>query len=182
MELAWSKRVINRDEEYFDILFREYYKSLCQFVYRYVKDTQAAESIVQDVFYKLWLNKEKYNISISIKSYLYKFAKNQALNHLRTEKGKQLNIYTPNVEQIALSETPDKLIDQKEAASAINAAVEKLPEKCRQIFIMNRHDGLRYKEIAEILDISVNTVETQMSRAYKSLRKSLAFLISILSF
>ncbi|MFC1555343.1 sigma-70 family RNA polymerase sigma factor, partial [candidate division KSB1 bacterium] len=132
------------------------------------------------IFYKLWLNRDKLNITISLRSYLYKTVRNSALNYNRDKKG--FSIISLDSDALEdMSQTPLEKLDQKEILTLLQLSIEKLPEKCRQIFIMNRYDGLKYRQIAEILDVSVNTVETQMGRAFKKLRKQLISFLSILT-
>ena len=136
---------------------------------------------MQDVFVNLWDNRETFNIKISIKTYLYTSVKNSCLNYIKRE-----NFFSSTDEN---NEPPDKSgktqldkMEEDEINSAIRNAINKLPEKCREIFMMCRYDELSYKEIAEILDISINTVKTQLKRAMKNLYANLGHLRSIIIF
>ncbi len=151
---------------------------MINFSCRYVHDTQIAENIVQDVFLKIWSAREELNPSLNIKSYLFTLVKNDSLKNLRSESVKEraadkLQSLIPD------NPTPEDALDEKEVTTAIQQAVAALPEKCNIIFCMNRYDHLTYKEIAELQKISIKTVETQMGRALKSLRKRLIHFLSV---
>lgn len=176
-----STKLINGDADAFAALFRKYYELLYQFAGRFVKDPQTSESIVQDVFVKIWENKSKLELKSNIKSYLYAAVKNQSLNYLRRE---QFVVHTlDDVEsEPGNNREPGKELDRKEIIEAVHKAIEKLPFQRRQIFIMKKFENLTYEEIADIQNISINTVKTQMKRALQSLRQNLSYLLSILFF
>ena len=120
----------------------------------------------------VWEKRATLNPDRSIKSYLYTATKNRALKHLRHEEVKRKNKGKIDLYSVAPS-TPEDLIRHAETAASIGRAIETLPEKCRLIFKMNRFDHLTYAEIAEVLEVSVKTVETQMGRALHALRHAL---------
>lgn len=168
------------DADVFKALFHAHCQSLVYFAYSFVKDKHIAEDIVQEVFVNVWTNRNRLDFTENMKTYLYTAVRNLSLKHLRHSDVKRRG--TEQI-QIRLSgvATPDEILDYKEIETAVEQTIRELPEKCRQIFSMNRFDGLTYAEIAEIQNISVKTVETQMSRALRFLRKRLAhFLTSIL--
>ena len=178
---GWAQDIKNGDAGSFEKLFNHYCQSLINFSRRYVWDKQIAENIVQDIFVRVWTNRSNLDPSKSIKSYLFTSVKNESLKHLR-----HLDVEQRSVEKIAQStieeNSPDRNLDRSELEENIKHAISELPEKCREIFSMSRFDNLKYAEIAEILDISVKTVETQMGRALKKLRDRLKpFLIILLS-
>ena len=160
------------NEEAFSILFKKYYEVLFQFGGRFLKDWEASENIVQEVFVRFWLDKEKIDIKSNVKAYLFTAVKNRSLTYLLHQK-KQINID----ERISLmtdnTDSPEEAYIIKEKKNAVARAINQLPEKCRQVYIMNRYDNLSYREISEILDISLNTVKTHMKRALKSLFEKL---------
>lgn len=164
----------------FQELFNLYCQQLINFSRNYVKDKQIAENVVQDVFVSVWQNRTNLDPSKMIKAYLFTAVKNNSLKHLR-----QLNIASTgiddNIKIVSDEVRPDKKFDEKEMELKIHQAIDELPEKCMEIFKMNRFENLKYAEIAVILDISVKTVETQMGRALKKLRERLKpFLIMFL--
>jgi len=177
-ENIWQK-IQSGDKVAFSDLFKQYYESLYRFAFRFVNDAQLAENIVQEVFVKIWINRAKYQIESNIKSFLFTAVRNQCLNELRQQKR---NIPLPKSkihnEQSVDSVEYDYIITERN--SEIYKAINNLPEKCRQIYLMKNYDGLKYKEIAEVLNISVNTVKTQLKRAIKSLLKQLSNILNTL--
>ena len=135
-------------------------------------DLSIAENLIQDVFVTVWEKRATLNPDRSIKSYLYTATKNRALKHLRHEEVKRKNKGKIDLYSVA-PYTPEDLISHAETAASIGQAIETLPEKCRLIFKMNRFDHLTYAEIAEVLEVSVKTVEAQMGRALHALRHAL---------
>jgi len=173
-ESEWIINIREGDADAFKNLFETYCQALIYFAWRYVKSTQIAENIVQDVFLKIWLNRTKLNPALKIKSYLYKAVKNQALQHLRKTKfeDQKENIQ----EHDSPTKSPEDMLDEKEIAISVQQAISELPPQSRLIFTMSKYSNLTYSEIAEIQNISVKTVETHMGRALKLLRKRLAKL------
>ena len=173
IEVQWVEKIARGDTAAFKNLFTSYCQALINFAQRYVNDTQIAENIVQDVFVTIWQKRSQLNPTLNIKVYLYTMVKNQSLKYLRHVDVTQRS--ATHLEQIQPAvKTPEDESQEKELGEAINAAIEKLPEKERIIFSMNRFDNLTYKEIATIQNLSVKTVETYMGRALKSLRNRLA--------
>ncbi|MCX6277256.1 MAG: RNA polymerase sigma-70 factor [Bacteroidetes bacterium] len=175
------------DEQAFEFLFRSHFKGLCQFAYGYVKDYEGAREIVQDSFVSLWMKRDSIDLSKPVKTYLSTTVRNKCLNYLRDNRkfsGELLAL--ENLSESATYEQPDKLIE-RDIREQIDAAINELPEKCREVFILNRFKNLKYQQIAEKLGISVKTVESQMSKALRHLRIRLAeyfpfvlvFLISV---
>jgi RNA polymerase sigma-70 factor (ECF subfamily) len=180
-ELEIIRQIRGGDMEAFSSLFRRHYEPLCYFAERYLHDIQAAEGIVQEVFVRLWESRETLGIQSSLRSYLYASVRNACLNYV-----KRLSFTTSleHEEERPDDATirPDAQLESNELAEALEKAMESLAPKCRQIFLMAKYDGLSYKEIAEVLNISVNTVKTQLQRALKSLSKSLQHLKILLLF
>jgi RNA polymerase sigma-70 factor (ECF subfamily) len=169
------------DIEAFEKLYNEYYESLCRFAQRFVCDLDTSREIVQDVFVRIWEKRSELLGEQSLKSYLYRSVRNQCLDHL-----KHLNIeYEYEKKRVReMQETEsgfftsddhplDGLITE-ELRNSILTAIDNLPEKCKEIFKLSRYEGMKYREISEELDISIKTVETQMYRAIKSLKKQLS--------
>lgn len=179
-ETEWAIKIKKGDKTAFNKLFLRYYDRLCQFVGYYIRDTDVAENIVQELFFKIWINRTTWNFTPNIVSYLYKAARNYSLNHLKNNKIKDkfLDVYS---ESFNLSETPEKEFIDREFNNKVHEAIKELPEQCRIIFKMKKFDGLTYSEIADIKNISIKTVETQMGRALKYLRKKLAVLLTVIS-
>ena len=172
-----DKNITMADADIFKALFHAHCQALIYFAYRFVRDMHIAEDIVQEVFVKVWKNRNTLDFTENMETYLFTAVRNLSLKHPRhtdvKRKGTQLiQIQLGNVP------TPDEILNYKEIETAVEKTIQDLPERCRQIFSMNRYDGLTYNEISKILNISVKTVETQMSRALRFLRKRLAHLLT----
>ncbi|MBN2890236.1 MAG: RNA polymerase sigma-70 factor [Bacteroidales bacterium] len=168
------------DKNKFEQIFKEYYSELCGFANKFMLDIYDAEEIVQDVFVSIWNNKETIDINVSLKSYLYSSVKNSCLNkkkHIKIrEKYKEHN--EREMEQSSVN--TDDEYNATELDIKIRSVIENMPIQRRKIFVMSRYEGLKYKEIAEALNISIKTVENQMGSALKFLRKELIDYIVIL--
>ena len=154
-------------------LFSTYHALLCNIANNMVNDRAAAEDIVQEVFLNLWRKRNEVDWNAPMKGYVYRATTNGALNWL--EKTKRLVSFDEAInEQTALvsNDVEDK-INEKELQTKIKEAIARLPSKCKAIFVLNRYEGLKYKQIAEHLEISVKTVENQISIALDKLRKDL---------
>ncbi len=159
------------DYEAFENLFHRFYPMLCQHVYRFILCEHKAEEIVSDVFIKVWNNRHKLVLKSKVKSYLYTAVRNQAIDYLRKQvKERKIN---GEISHDYRSEyaSPADLVISKETEHIVEAAIEALPPQGRRIFRMSRDKGLKYREIAEILDISIKTVETHMRRSLIFLRR-----------
>lgn len=169
------RRLQRGDERALEELFRAHYAGMCNFVRRFVFAPDIAEELVQDVFFKLWTKREELSAIDSLRTYLFRAARNTALNHLRRKKLESAweEQEATRGEPMATAATDDDAATD-DVGRAVQAAIGKLPTKCREIFLMSREGGMTYAEIARSLGISVKTVETQMGRALKSLRLSLA--------
>lgn len=162
------------NQKFFQELFEAEFKGLCYFAVRYVKDIDTARGIVQDAFVQLWKKRETIDVSRPVKSYLTTSVHNRCLNYLRDSR--KYNERMVEIEHLSEVEGDygSDLIAQKELQTAIKNAIEELPEKCRQIFLLSRNENLKYQEIADKLGISQKTVETQMSKALQHLRTRLS--------
>lgn len=159
------------DEAAFSRLFDGYYSALCMFANKYLRDMDLSRSLVQQVFIDLWTKRESITVSTSVKSYLYTTVKNRCIDVLRKEKTTTaISESVENLNQIPFRD----LIEEAELNDRINASINQLPEKCREIFLLCRFEGLKYSEISENLGISVKTVEMQMGIALKKLRENLS--------
>src|SRR3989339_397574 len=154
-------------------LFIKYYNPLCYFSFQIVKSTELAEETVSDVFAELWIKRNRINIQTSFKSYLYTAVKNRSINYYKQEKRISEPI-DPNQLHLITSQTEtDQLVNQQDLEKQIEELLNQLPEKRGLIFRMNRIDGLTYQEIADILSISIHTVQNQMVNAVKFMAEQL---------
>lgn len=173
------EKIRQGDIEAFELLYRQYCQSLILFANRYVYDLGIAENIVQDVFLNIWQKRSNIDSAGNIKTYLYASVKNTALNSIRRTRMERRYKEKIVIDETDL-DTPESLLMQEELEKIINKVVQKLPEKCRLIFLMSRHDHLSHSEIAEVLNISTNTVENHIAKALKILRKHLSGIISMM--
>ena len=158
------------NEAAFIKIYEDYYTRLCFYAAKFIHDSEQARSIVQEVYVELWIKRKKLNISFSLKAYLFNSVRNACVDYLRKEK-----INNKALSRLTLDDTVS--VDHMEAVelnARINKAIQELPEKCREIFILCRFDGLKYGEIARKLGISIKTVEMQMGIALKKLRNNLS--------
>jgi RNA polymerase sigma-70 factor, ECF subfamily len=162
----------------FEKLFKELFKPLCTFSIKYVGDLDEAKGLVHEVFVSLWEKIDSLPADANYKSYLYTAVRNRSLNYLRDKKK---NVRVENVEEHKLAESHDPLV-VRELESEIEIAIQSLPEKCREVFELNRVEGLKYAQIAEKMRISIKTVEAQMSKALSVLREHLKEFLSVLFF
>ncbi len=168
---------INSESDY-EIIFRQYYQGLCNYANMFLKDLDNAEEIVQNVFVKLWEKKDEINLDISLKSYLYKAVYNASLNEIKHQKIKENYVYMQTNTESTIE--PLSLHNLKELEKNIEKALNNLPEQCRLIFKMSRFEDLKYREIANVLNISPKTVENQMGKALRMMRENLSDYLTIL--
>ena len=155
------------------MLFKSDFRDLCYLAIQYVKDYDTAKDIVQEVFVTIWKKKEEIDLSKQVHSYLRSSVRNKCLNYLRDHK-KFSDSLIETEDRYIQSDTriPDKLVEN-ELRRKIDASIGELPGRYREIFLLSRHENLKYLEIAERLNISVKTVEAQMSKALQHLRSKL---------
>lgn len=156
---------------------RAHYGRLCNFAYRFTRSRDAAEDVVQEVFTRLWQQREQFDVRDPL-PYLYQAVRNRLVTSRRHELVRER--WQAGADHIGRD--ADDAASQVELADlhrAVARAVETLPERCRLIFTMSREQDLSYAEIARALDISVKTVETQMGRALKALRARVASYLSV---
>ncbi len=168
------------DQKVFEQLFNEHYASLCAFAFHYTEDHQVAEDIVQDVFSTLWENADKVEIRTNLKSYLLGAVRNAALNYLKHSK--IVDRYQQEEKTTPAPALSHDFLEFEELHEQIEQALDQLPPKCREVFEMSRVEEMKYSEIAKNLDISIKTVETQISRALKVMRQVLGHYIKTIIF
>jgi len=180
------------DEETYISLFREYYVSLCSYSRRYVGRKDIAEEIVSDTFLKIWETRQTLQINTSVKAYLFQAVCNNSLNYLRKLKKEEvldeyfLGTASENIGFASISdEVEEQSLTMENINSKIEEAVNLLPEQQQKVFRLKRFEGKKNKEVAEIMGLSVKTVEMHLSKATLNLRKTLkdylpAFLLFLL--
>jgi RNA polymerase sigma-70 factor (ECF subfamily) len=168
------RRIRNGDTGQFESLFRSSYVSLVRYARTLIKDHDASEEIVQDLFFRLWQDKENLNIESSLNGYLFRSVHNKCLHYIEHNKVVERHAEEMLYHQSESQETPSDILNYKELQEKIASILERLPERCGKIFTMSRFEGLKYSEIAEKLSVSIKTVEANMGRALKEFRKELA--------
>ncbi|TRX62012.1 RNA polymerase sigma-70 factor [Carboxylicivirga sp. M1479] len=160
------------DKRAFDSLFKLYYTPLCRFALTIIRSESMAEEAVQDTFVHLWEKRTKITQATNVKSYLFKSVYNQCLWLIK--KNKTQRFYENKYALEAPTELSDEEQQNWEAFKTyIQSAVSNLPDKCRQIFLLRRYEGLTNTEIAEYLNLSIKTVDNQLSIAIHKLKKEL---------
>ncbi len=170
------EQIVKGNDLAFEKLFRKYYELLCQFISQYAPDLDWAEEAVQDVFIKVWENRNSVVIHTSVKSYLYQSAKNRVLNSIRNEK-KRLSHH-----ELALGNSKYSVADSDEEDQLYKKlfmGIHQLPPKCAEIFKLSRLEGLTHAEIANYLNLKEKTVENQIGIALKNLRKFVSDFMKI---
>lgn len=165
-------RLRNNDDGVIEALFRQHYTFVCQAAYRILPDGHLVEDLAQDVFYELWKKRERLDIKTSIRAYLKRAVINKTLNYIRGQKMKFSDVEDHQMDFHA-SVGPTDHLETEEMEKIIHAAIDKLPERCRIVFSLSRFEEMSYQEIAQQLEISPKTVENQISKALRLLRKAL---------
>jgi len=156
----------------FKVLFQKYYSAMCHFAGQLLFDNEMAEEIVQELFVRIWEKREALSIETSVKHYLFKSVRNLCLNHLQHQKIKRQ--YADKMMKSSEQQyDPEHYFMEFDLIKRIEKSIESLPPKRQEIFRLSREQGLKYKEIAEELNISIKTVEAQMGLALKFLRAEL---------
>lgn len=171
-------RIKTGDEQAFEQVFRSNYAGMCGFAGKYIDDKDEAEEVVQEVFFNYWSKKETLDIIGALEAYLYRSVRNACLNHL-----KHMQVRTKFVEQASLQEEEcsfSNSIEVLELQVKIEDSIDQLPSERKKIFKLSREEGLKYREIADQLGLSVKTVETQMGKALKFLRENLTEYLPVL--
>lgn len=166
-----TERLISGDCKAYDLLMNSYYQLLCVYAQSLCHDHAMAEDIVQNVFVKIWVKRKKINPDLSIKSFLYKSVYNEFIDQYRKNKPVLYleKKYFEAIDVVVEMETEelDALI------KLMNAEIDNLPSKCKEIFLLNKKEGLTHTEISEYLHISIKTVEGHITRAFKILTEKL---------
>ncbi len=160
------------DNSAYEMVFREYYRPMTAYAFRFLGNLPDSESIVQDVFLRLWQKRKEIMITSSLQNYLFRSVKNNCINYIEHEKiktGYQSLVIRNEAERSEYSE----FFLEFGLMTKIETAIASLPDKRQEIFRLAREEGLKYREIADRLNISIKTVETQMTLALKQLRESL---------
>ncbi|MGB1004192.1 MAG: RNA polymerase sigma-70 factor [Salibacteraceae bacterium] len=182
--MTYDTQHIFSDERVFESFFKDHYSIFCRFAYGFTNDSDDAEEIVQNTFVKFWESRKTMVIGNNPKPYLFTMIRNACLNQI-----KHISIreeYKSHNEREILNQQTEEETDQENLQDKIQIAIEKMPPQRRKIFEMSRFEGLKYREIAAHLNISIKTVENHMGSAMKDLRVEfkdylhLAFIIYLI--
>jgi RNA polymerase sigma-70 factor (ECF subfamily) len=165
----------SKDLHKFEELFRSLFKPLCGFAMKFTGDLDAAKNLVHEVFIQVWEKFDSLSADTNYKSYCYTAVRNKCLNYIRDKKK---FVMLENVAEHKFAEI-DSSLETSELQTKIETAIASLPEKCRMVFELNRMEGLRYAEIAAKMNISVKTVEAQMSKALAVMKEHLTEFLTI---
>lgn len=179
-EIKVCEGIRKGDKTAFESVFKTYYGKLCAYANQIVSDKDASEEVVQEMFFQLWQKRSFLIIETSLKSYLFRAVHNSCLNYIKHNKIKQA--YSSQFIQTnsAGSESQYSMDESGELMDLIGKAVEKLPPERKKVFMMIRYEERKYQEVADMLGISVKTVENQMGKAMQFLREALKGYIPML--
>ena len=170
---------IDFNDSTFEDLFKSYFQDLMRFVCSYVNDEEVAKDFVHDIFFPLFRNKKRLDVSYSMKSYLFTLARNYALNYL-----KHLRVVAMNEREVSdlLENAGEELGVYEERLNRLNEKLAELPEKQREVLMKCFVEGRKYKDVADEMEISVNSLKTHISRGLKFLRNELREDVVLLMF
>ncbi len=166
-DILLFQRIKRDDRQALNTLFTNYYQKLCRFACTFSLSHQQAEEVVADVFFRLWEKREHLEIYLNFNAYLYKAVKREAIAILK--KG-QHEVELSDEHDLVDPITPNLTLEYQELQQHLDSVINRLPQRCRQIFILNRFDGMKYKEIGITLGVSEKTVENQLVKALDIVR------------
>ncbi|WP_289749112.1 RNA polymerase sigma-70 factor [Bacteroides acidifaciens] len=183
MMQKWQEELKKENEKAFSIIFNEYYSLLCAVSYQYVQDVQISEAVAEDVFFTLWEKRHEALPVSSLKAYLLKAVRNHSIDYLRTQKNEQfLDLESVTSRCFVREEDIFERYVMEELETMISEKIALLPEECQKVFYLSRYENKSYAEIAEELNISINTVKYHIKNALSTLRRELEpYLLLILS-
>mgnify|MGYP001444542184 FL=1 len=170
-DFLFVEKLKKGDYDAYTLLMNNYYKNLCGYANLFTKDPSKSEDIVQNVFVKLWVYRKKIDSNIPIKRYLHKSVYNEFIDQYRKNKS-VISLEEKHLKAIN-TVIDNNSFDIEKLMTRVNDEIEKLPEKCKRVFILNKKEGLTHDEIAEYLQISKKTVEGHITRAFKILNQKL---------
>ena len=171
-----ANQIALHDGKAYEVLFCEYHPRLLQFAHSISHSREAAEEIVSDVFIKIWNKRQSLPEIENLHFYLYVSTKNQAINYLaRQNREKTFSPDEVVVELRSIYYDPEQLLITAEMLRLLQHAISQLPPRCQLIFKLVKEDGLKYREVAELIGVSIKTVENQMTIALRKIDQSIQF-------
>lgn len=175
---AIQNRIADGDQRALKALYDHYSNKLLQLAYAIVRSKEVAEEVVEDVFIQVWRRRDRIGSVENFSFYLYVMAKNMSRSYLRKYSRKRhLDLEEVAQPYYRIDITPEDLMITRETLMRINNAINELPSQCRLIFKLVKEDGLKYREVAELLQLTQKTVENQMGIALKKIHSTLAFYL-----
>jgi RNA polymerase sigma-70 factor (ECF subfamily) len=160
-------------------IFQRYFTMVFQKIFQIVRQKELSEDLAQEVFLKIWRKKSDLQINQSLEGYLATMAYHEAMAHFRKKTPELYHIETESQDNL-LSTNGHLEIEAQDLQERVEHAIDRLPPRCRNVFVLSRYEGKSYKEIAEIMEISIKTVENQMIKALSSLRITFKDLLAII--
>ncbi len=182
-EREWASRIRSGDPSALEFVFRAYHVELSDFVYGYVRSREVTDDLVHDVFAKLWEGREQLHVRDSLRSYLYSAARNHAISHLRhvlVERRWRERMVQGEPAVARFDDDAQHRLEDQELAGAVERVVEQLPERCRLALTLRWQRQMSYAEVAEVMGISVKTVEAYVTRGVAVLRHNYERLVPYL--
>ncbi len=168
---TWAAQIAQSDRHAFECLFRLLYPQLVRYAVQYTKSKSVAGDIVQDAFVVLWEKREETDPDRSLRSYLYTIVRNRALNHIRDHSGRTVELDQVSDVQLQAPESSDKYAEPELRKQLVHEWIKNLPERQQEAFKLSRFEGLDHDEIAEVMDISSNTVNNHIVAALRNLKE-----------
>jgi RNA polymerase sigma-70 factor (family 1) len=156
-----------------ELLFRLYYRALCTHAARFVYSREVAEDIVSEVFYAFWSMHAYRSVTTSYRAYLFRSVRNRSYNYLSNDLRKSDPLTAAGQPEVPESDSPERILQLDELLTSLNQLIASLPPQCQKVFVMNRFEGRRSREIAEELQLSPRTVETHIFKALSVLKSGL---------
>jgi len=182
-EREWTSRIRSGDPSALEFVFRAYHLELSDLVYGYVRSREVTDDLVHDVFAKLWEGREQLHVRDSLKSYLYSAARNHAISHLRhalVERRWRERMVRAQPAVARFDDDAQRRLEDQELAVAVERVLEQLPERCRLALTLRWQRQMSYAEVADVMGISVKTVEAYVTRGVAALRHSYERLLPYL--
>lgn len=173
------KQLKNGNESAYRFLYKTYYAELCGYIMALGGNRTMAQDTVQQTFIKLWDRRDKLSIKYSLKGYIFRMAYNQYMDTQKKRK-KELNLLEELKHEMVIDFVEASHDDFDTKIKLLEVEINRLPEQCKNVFLLGKREGLKYKEIAKKLGISIKTVEIHMSKAHKRLRKKLKAKFKVL--
>lgn len=173
------KRLKEDDEAAITIIYNIYWKLLYASAFNILKNKELSEDLVQNIFINLWNNRKQLEIKVSLKSYLYASTRYQVFAVIRKNKSISQIELSDDVDNRIKKTSPETKLMFKELIEQINSVIDSLPNKCRKVYKLSREEQLSHKEISQKLNISTKTVENHITKALKTLKTSLGYIMVV---